>query len=203
MGATRQAFRRQSPTSPRRRRPSWPRSASTRTRRGCFRDRSMARAFEPTSREFWSRRCAEVTSSSWIISAVTRGKPCASSSAQRGAKLFFLPKYSPDLNPVEQVFVKLKHLLRRAAARTVETVCAAIGDILRAFTPEECANYFSNSGYCARVSGIPCCAGQCVNERRSKSRVIGKFWRALRALLRDFYNMNPAPLHDACLEWSR
>jgi hypothetical protein len=92
---------------------------------------------------------------------------------------------------------------RSAAARTVETVCAAIGDILRAFTPEECANYFSNSGYCARVSGIPCCAGQCVNERRSKSRVIGKFWRALRALLRDFYNMNPVPLHDACLEWSR
>ena len=64
-----------------------------------------------------------------------------------GAKLFFLPKYSPDLNPIEQVFAKLKHLLRKAAARTVETVGAAIGDILRAFTPEECANYFRNSGY--------------------------------------------------------
>ena len=44
-----------------------------------------------------------------------------------GAKLFLLPKYSPDLNPIEQVFAKLKHLLRKAAARTVETVCAAIG----------------------------------------------------------------------------
>ena len=43
-----------------------------------------------------------------------------------GAKLFFLPKYSPDLNPIEQVFAKLKHLLRRAAARTVDAVCAAI-----------------------------------------------------------------------------
>ena len=64
-----------------------------------------------------------------------------------GAKLFFLPKYSPDLNPIEQVFAKLKHLLRKAAARTVETVCAAIGEILAAFTPEECANYFTNSGY--------------------------------------------------------
>ncbi len=64
-----------------------------------------------------------------------------------GAKLFFLPKYSPDLNPIEQVFAKLKHLLRKAAARTIEAVCAAIGEILRAFTPEECANYFTNSGY--------------------------------------------------------
>jgi transposase len=64
-----------------------------------------------------------------------------------GAKLFFLPKYSPDLNPIEQVFAKLKHLLRKAAARTVEAVCAAIGDVLAAFKPQECANYFRNSGY--------------------------------------------------------
>ena len=64
-----------------------------------------------------------------------------------GAKLFFLPKYSPDLNPIEQVFAKLKHLLRKAAARTVETVCAAIGQLLDAFTPKECSNYFTNAGY--------------------------------------------------------
>jgi transposase len=64
-----------------------------------------------------------------------------------GAKLLFLPKYSPDLNPIEQVFAKLKHLLRKAAARTVETVCAAIGELLGAFTKHECANYFKNSGY--------------------------------------------------------
>jgi len=63
------------------------------------------------------------------------------------AKLFFLPKYSPDLNPIEQVFAKLKHLLRKAAARTVEAVCTAVGKILQAFTPDECANYFANSGY--------------------------------------------------------
>jgi transposase len=66
--------------------------------------------------------------------------------AQPG-KLFFLPKYSPDLNPIEQVFAKLKHLLRKATARTVETICTAIGEILAAFTPDECANYFRNSGY--------------------------------------------------------
>jgi putative transposase len=64
-----------------------------------------------------------------------------------GAKLFFLPKYSPDLNPIEQLFAKLKHLLRKAAARSVEAVCAAIGELLGAFTAEECANYFRNSGY--------------------------------------------------------
>jgi transposase len=64
-----------------------------------------------------------------------------------GAKLFFLPKYSPDLNPIEQVFAKLKHIIRKAAARTVDTVCAAIGSALQAFTPEECANYLKNSGY--------------------------------------------------------
>jgi transposase len=64
-----------------------------------------------------------------------------------GAKLVFLPKYSPDLNPIEQVFAKLKHLLRTAAARTLETVCAAIGEILGAFTSQECANYFRNAGY--------------------------------------------------------
>jgi transposase len=64
-----------------------------------------------------------------------------------GAKLFFLPKYSPDLNPIEQVFAKLKHLIRKAAARTIDAVCAAIGEALQAFTPEECANYLKNSGY--------------------------------------------------------
>ena len=64
-----------------------------------------------------------------------------------GAKLFFLPKYSPDLNPIEQVFAKLKHLVRKAAARTVDAVCAAIGEALQAFTPVECASYLKNSGY--------------------------------------------------------
>ena len=64
-----------------------------------------------------------------------------------GAKLIFLPKYSSDLNPIEQVFAKLKHLLRKAAARTVEAVCAAIGQLLGSFTPNECANYFKNAGY--------------------------------------------------------
>jgi transposase len=64
-----------------------------------------------------------------------------------GARLFLLPKYSPDLNPIEQVFAKLKHLLRKAAGRTQQAVCAAIGELLGSYTPEECASYFKNSGY--------------------------------------------------------
>jgi transposase len=76
-----------------------------------------------------------------------RGKIIRQLIRSAGAKLFLLPKYSPDLNPIEQVFAKLKHLLRKAAARTVETVCAAIGELLGAFSNNECANYFKNSGY--------------------------------------------------------
>jgi transposase len=76
-----------------------------------------------------------------------RGKAVRQLIRSAGAKLFFLPTYSPDLNPIEQVFAKLKHLLRKAAARTGEAICLALGDILQAFTPDECANYFANSGY--------------------------------------------------------
>src|ERR1700684_4192595 len=64
-----------------------------------------------------------------------------------GAKLFFLPPYSPDLNPIEQVFAKLKTLLRKAAERTVEATWMRIGALLGCFTPQECANYIANAGY--------------------------------------------------------
>ena len=64
-----------------------------------------------------------------------------------GAKLLFLPKYSPDLNPIEQVFAKLKLLLRKAAERSVDATWQRIGSLLDAFQPHECANYLRNSGY--------------------------------------------------------
>ena len=76
-----------------------------------------------------------------------KGKAVRQIIRSAGAKLIFLPKYSPDLNPIEQVFAKLKHLLRTAAARTVDALCAAIGQFLGAFTPDECANYLRNAGY--------------------------------------------------------
>ena len=64
-----------------------------------------------------------------------------------GARLLFLPPYSPDLNPIEQVFSKLKHLMRKAAERTTETTWKQIGKLLDEFQPTECAAYLANSGY--------------------------------------------------------
>ncbi len=64
-----------------------------------------------------------------------------------GATLVFLPPYSPDLNPIENAFAKLKAMLRKAAARTLEQLWSAIAHIIDAFTPRECANYFAAAGY--------------------------------------------------------
>ena len=64
-----------------------------------------------------------------------------------GARLLFLPPYSPDLNPIEQVFAKFKHLMRRAAERTMEASWKRIANVLDAFSPAQCSNYLVNSGY--------------------------------------------------------
>ena len=66
---------------------------------------------------------------------------------QRGAWFLFLPPYSPDLNPIEQAFSKIKAHLRKAEARTVEALWRAIGDICDLFEPEVCRNYFTAAGY--------------------------------------------------------
>jgi transposase len=64
-----------------------------------------------------------------------------------GASILYLPPYSPDLNPIEQLFAKLKALLRKAAARTREELWSAIGRLLDACPPVECANYLNHCGY--------------------------------------------------------
>ena len=64
-----------------------------------------------------------------------------------GARLLLLPPYSPDLNPIENAFAKLKALLRKAAERTVDGLSRRIGILVDAFTPKECANYFEAAGY--------------------------------------------------------
>jgi transposase len=64
-----------------------------------------------------------------------------------GARLLYLPPYSPDLNPIEQLFAKLKARLRKAAARTIETLHQAIASTLAACVPGECANYLADAGY--------------------------------------------------------
>jgi transposase len=64
-----------------------------------------------------------------------------------GATLRYLPPYSPDFNPIENAFAKLKAILRKAAARSIDNLWAAIADALPAFTTAECANYFTAAGY--------------------------------------------------------
>jgi transposase len=76
-----------------------------------------------------------------------KGKAVRAAIRAARAKLLFLPPYSPDLNPIEQVFAKLKTLLRKADERSVEATWKRIGSLLSAFQPAECANYLRNSGY--------------------------------------------------------
>jgi transposase len=76
-----------------------------------------------------------------------KGKAVRRAIRAAGAKLFFLPPYSPDLKPIEQVFAKLKTLLRKASERSVEATWKRIGALLDCFTPQECANYLANAGY--------------------------------------------------------
>lgn len=64
-----------------------------------------------------------------------------------GARLFFLPKYSPDLNPIEQLFSKLKHWMRQAQKRTIEDTWRHIGHLVETIQATECNNYFANAGY--------------------------------------------------------
>jgi transposase len=65
----------------------------------------------------------------------------------RGARIWFLPPYSPDLNPIEQFFAKIKAQLRKAAERSIDAVWRRIGSLLDAVSPQECANFLQNAGY--------------------------------------------------------
>ncbi len=64
-----------------------------------------------------------------------------------GATLLYLPPYSPDFNPIEKAFSKLKALLRKAGERSVDALWSRIGALLKEFTPKECANFFAAAGY--------------------------------------------------------
>jgi transposase len=76
-----------------------------------------------------------------------KGKAARRAIRAAGAHLLFLPPYSPDLNPIEQLFAKLKHWMRDAEARTVEATWRKLGDLLQIVSPQECANYIANAGY--------------------------------------------------------
>jgi putative transposase len=76
-----------------------------------------------------------------------RGKAVRNAIKAAGARLLFLPKYTPDLNPIEQVFAKLEGFVRKAAPRTLDAVSDAIAQALTAISPDECANYLTHAGY--------------------------------------------------------
>jgi transposase len=76
-----------------------------------------------------------------------KGTAVRAATRRAGAHLLFLPPYSPDLNPIEQVFAKLKHMLRDASERTVEATWRRIGALLDHFTKTECSNYLDKAGY--------------------------------------------------------
>jgi transposase len=78
-----------------------------------------------------------------------KGKAARKAIRAKGAHLIFLPPCSPDLNPIEQVFAKLKHMMRKAQPGTVEATWQKVGKLLDLFAPEECTNDLRNSGYAA------------------------------------------------------
>jgi transposase len=90
---------------------------------------------------------------------VHKSPRAAQALAERGAWFLFLPKYSPDLNPIEMAFAKLKTLLRKAKARTYGALWRAVGDICNLFEPQECWNYLKEAGYVCELIA-----------RRSKSK---------------------------------
>ena len=98
------------------------------------------------SMRFSSRPSNPATWWSWTISAAIKARARKAIRAA-GAKLFFLPPYSPDLNPIEQAFAKMKTLLRKADARAIDDTSRQIGALLDRFTAAECANYFANARY--------------------------------------------------------
>jgi transposase len=93
------------------------------------------------------RRLAMAAPHIWPSTAVTESKAVRDTIRAAGAKRTFLPAYSPDLNPIEQVFAKLKHLMRKAGERTIDATWNRLGTSLDHFSPQECANYFRNAGY--------------------------------------------------------
>ena len=89
-------------------------------------------------------RKSTISTPIWMTNAAWRLSRMSSPS---GAGAYYLPSYSPDLNPIEMAFSKLKALLRKAAERTIPGLIRLIGRLLKKFSPEECRNFLSHAGY--------------------------------------------------------
>jgi transposase len=101
---------------------------------------------------------------------VRKSPRAAKTLAEYGAWFLFLPKYSPDLNPIEMAFAKLKARLRRIGARTIDDLCNAVGTICDLHQPEECWNYFKAAGCVAGESPGALDFGPARDAGRSKSK---------------------------------
>ena len=88
-----------------------------------------------------------MTSSSSTISPATRPRRGQTGVWGAGARLWFLPAYSPDLNPIEQAFAKIKHWMRNAQKRSIDDTCSHLGRLIDTIEPSECQNYIRNAGY--------------------------------------------------------
>ena len=102
--------------------------------------------------ETWVERCLlpELPERAVVVMdnlSAHKGPHVAHLIERAGGEVLYLPPYSPDLNPIEQAFAKLKHLLRFARERTTEDLWNRIGALLNRFTPTECENYIANAGY--------------------------------------------------------
>ena len=101
----------------------------------------------------WRPTCCDATAAARGGTAcgtsrrVANGRSTRAAIEAAGAQLRVLPPYSPDLNPIEQAFAKLKALLRPARPRTFDQICALVGAAIPRFTPDECRNFVRNSGY--------------------------------------------------------
>ena len=115
--------------------------------RCCSTGRWTAKPSGPGASRCSRRPCGQVTSSSWTIWPPTRSLVSGKLLKPAARTLLYLPPYSPDLNPIENAFAKLKAHVRKAAARTLEALERAAADALQTFKPDECANFFAHAGY--------------------------------------------------------
>jgi len=119
---------------------------------GLVAQKAFDRPINAASFEEWVEKCLVPTLSKGDIVVMDnlsshKGPKIRTMIEAAGATMLYLPPYSPDFNPIENAFAKLKAFLRKTAARSINTLWDAIGQLLDAFTPRECANYFAAAGY--------------------------------------------------------
>src|SRR5690606_7839980 len=109
--------------------------------------RSKAQACAPGWSNCWCRLSDQATSSSWDNLGSHKSAAIRQMIQAAGARLWYLPPYSPHINPIEQAFAKIKHWMRLAQKRTIEETWRHLGHLVSSIQPAQCTNYFQNAGY--------------------------------------------------------